>query len=75
MISSSGAEQKIRQTAKRKGVTLKYNLGSLPMERYDKPKVFRIIQKILKHPRRVFLAILNKIRQYQEEPPNYWVVG
>ena len=75
LISSSSTEQKIRQTAQRKGVTLKCNLGSYPIERYDKPKMFRIIQKILKHPSSVFTAILNKIRQYQEVPPNYWVVG
>lgn len=75
LISSSGAERKIRQTVQRKGVTLKCKLGSIPMGRYDKTKVLRIIQKIWKHPSSVFPFILNKIRQYQEVPPNYWVVG
>ena len=43
LISSSRAEQKTRQAAKKKGVTLKLKLGSLPVKQSDSSIFFNTI--------------------------------
>jgi hypothetical protein len=74
-ISSSRAEQKTRQAAKKKGVTLKLKLCSLPVKQFDNLILFNMVQKALKNPVGFFPKVANKIRQFREDAPDYYVVG
>ena len=75
IISSSRAEQKTRQAAKKKGVILKLKLGSLPVKQSDSSIFFNRVQKALKNPVGFFPKVANKIRQFREDAPDYFVVG
>jgi hypothetical protein len=74
-ISTSRSEQNIRTAAKKKGVTLKLKLGSLPVKQSDNIILFNMVQKALKNPVKFFQKVANKIRQFREDAPDYFVVG
>ena len=75
IISSSRAEQKTRQAAKKKGIILKLKLGSLPVKQSDSLIFFNMVQKALKNPVGFFPKVANKIKQFREDAPDYFVVG
>ncbi|MBL7007261.1 MAG: hypothetical protein ISR78_09285 [Spirochaetia bacterium] len=74
-LASSRAEQKIRREVRVKGLTLKFNLGSLPMKRIDCSEYWRKAQKVMQHPDRIIHYLINKFKKYQGDSPDYWVVG
>ena len=75
IMSSSRAEQKTRQAAKKKGIILKLKLGSLPVKQSDSSIFFNMVQKALKNPVGFFPKVANIIRQFREDAPDYFVVG
>jgi hypothetical protein len=75
LIDSSRLEQKIRTAAKKKGVTLKLKLGSIPEKPIDSSILFTRVQKALKNPFKFFPKVAHKIRQFREDTPDYFVVG
>ena len=75
LISSSRAEQKTRQAVHKKGIILKLKLGSLPVKQSDSSIFFNMVQKALKNPVGFFPKVANKIRQFREDAPDYFVVG
>jgi hypothetical protein len=75
IIHISRSEQNIRTTAKKKGIILKLKLGSLPVKQSDSSIFFNMVQKGIKDPFGFFPKFANKIRQFREEVPDYFVVG
>ena len=75
LIFPSRAGQKIRQAAKKKGITLKLKLGTIPVKQSDSSIFFNVVQKALKNPVGFFPKVVNKIRQFREDAPDYFVVG
>jgi hypothetical protein len=75
LISSSRAEQKTRRVAHKKGVMLKLKLGSLPVAQFDSSIFSNMAQKALNNPFGFFPNVSNKIRQFREDAPDYFVVG
>ena len=75
LILWSSTENKIRTTAKKKGVTLKLKLTSLPVKHSASSILFNRVQNVLKNPFKFFPKVVNKIRQFRDDVPDYVVVG
>jgi len=73
--TSSGTPQQMRHAAKKKGVSLKLKLGSLPNMQSDGLIFYNIVQKALKDPVGFFPKVINKIKEFREDVPDYWVIG
>jgi len=74
--SSSRVEHKIRLAAKKKGMIINLNLGSIPTEyQSTHSKFLSNIRKIQDNPVRTFKTIINKIRHFYEPAPDYWIMG
>jgi hypothetical protein len=74
VLSSSRAEQKIRQISQNIGLTLKMRLGLIPIHP-NHSIVFSKIQMAMKDPRLLYSYFKNKIRLSHENTSDYLIVG